>query len=817
MRKFLVVLVFIVFIFSGCDLLPHPEMYQLVPEYEVKHPSDRGAWIFNDLKGDGRDMIVSTDRTSLASFGLFVSDAHGKIISQLNFPNRIRGIKALKDPRNNNHWLFYSYNDQKHVFLNASLYTWQTPLQRSDFQFQGITRADSLTMRPEREYFALIYPELIDDIDRDGRYELVCTMLDGFTATPRGLLVYDLISRKIKWRYNTPCNISSVLCDDFDGNGSKELVLSTMAMKNTPLSINNLDDSHCYLLVLSPQGKKLFQREEFRDYGQIYLNAADVDQDGKNDIFALNTTWGHEQSQNKISVLNWNGSKLVVSRSKQLPSGIERKQNEQYLVQLDSSAKYHIILVDRVKRLLVLDDQLNDVPVPAHNNITYVSQISDLDLDGNKELLALTTDDHAVIMNKNFKVNAKLKIPFPPDEYVQLQLLNTGLEEKPLIAFSSQQEIAFYSYHLLPLPLLLLRIFKNYIVQIFIVMLILVIYLLIRFFVWKNMLRHFFNLPGLGFIYVQGLNRIVRLNITARSFAHDGNDPECRHLDRCFPNLSKYLRTFANSHRGIASITASLADTDNTMCRISMIHAPALVRRDVICFIPTPLAGDSAVNRAEWADTARRLSHHVRRHLTNILLVAESLGQGADDTQAEYLQIVRDEIDKVRIFTHSFQRFTELKDYDLRLMDIIPSVEHSLVNCQIPGNIKVVKSWDLTSVNAYIEPIRLEEALVNIVNNAIDAMPKGGILHILIKELNKSTLGSDYTVLIEIEDSGHGIPARYLEEIWKPFFTTKQSGTGIGIPESKKIIESIGGKMDIQSEENVGTTVSLWLKGEQDG
>ncbi len=68
-------------------------------------------------------------------------------------------------------------------------------------------------------------------------------------------------------------------------------------------------------------------------------------------------------------------------------------------------------------------------------------------------------------------------------------------------------------------------------------------------------------------------------------------------------------------------------------------------------------------------------------------------------------------------------------------------------------------------------------------------------------------------VLVEIEDNGIGIPEKYKEDIWKPFFTTNQSGIGIGIPETKKIIDSLGGIMDIQSEEGVGTTVSFWLKG----
>jgi signal transduction histidine kinase len=96
-------------------------------------------------------------------------------------------------------------------------------------------------------------------------------------------------------------------------------------------------------------------------------------------------------------------------------------------------------------------------------------------------------------------------------------------------------------------------------------------------------------------------------------------------------------------------------------------------------------------------------------------------------------------------------------------------------------------------------------------------MPQGGTLHLSVREFprHKSPRGN-LSVLVEIEDTGKGIPAKYMEDIWQPFFTTNQSGTGIGIPETRKIIDSMGGTMDIQSEEKVGTTVSFWLKGEHD-
>ncbi|NLK49486.1 MAG: ATP-binding protein, partial [Candidatus Cloacimonetes bacterium] len=193
-----------------------------------------------------------------------------------------------------------------------------------------------------------------------------------------------------------------------------------------------------------------------------------------------------------------------------------------------------------------------------------------------------------------------------------------------------------------------------------------------------------------------------------------------------------------------------------------------------------------------------------------------------DDLEAgqkeEYLQIIRDEIEKVRVFTHSFQRFTELKNYDLKLQDIAPSLEHVISHLRLPENITLIKNWTLKSVHAFIEPIRFEEALINLINNAVEAMPDGGTLHVSIKSFpNHSSPKGPLSVLVEIEDNGIGIPEKYLDEIFNPFFTTNQSGTGIGIPESRKIIESMGGEIHIQSEEGVGTVVSLWLKGESDG
>ncbi|MDD2424215.1 MAG: ATP-binding protein, partial [Candidatus Cloacimonetes bacterium] len=237
--------------------------------------------------------------------------------------------------------------------------------------------------------------------------------------------------------------------------------------------------------------------------------------------------------------------------------------------------------------------------------------------------------------------------------------------------------------------------------------------------------------------------------------------------------------------------------------------------RYLICMFS--LTQDGQEQSLEWAETARRLSHHVRRHITNVLLALDPLESTENEAHKEYLEMAKGEIEKIRIFTHAFQRFTEMRDYELKLQDLVPSIEHALKQVRIPDNVNLVKNYKLNSIHTRIEPIRFEEALINIINNATEAMPAGGNLQITIKEfpLHKSPK-EGRSILVELEDSGKGIPAKYMEDIFKPFFTTNQFGTGIGIPETRKIIESMGGIFEIQSEEAVGTTVSLWLKGEHD-
>lgn len=806
----------------ACQLSERFTDHELLLDYVFRFSEKCHQRAFHDLKGDEVDYFIQASEFAANYNYLLMSTQSGKNISQLNYGTKIRGFKVLTEPKEKDRWLFVTYNDQKRTTLTGYGYEWKRTLQRVEKRFEGIERTFEEGEPRNREWYGNIEPLFIEDIDADGRLELVCRGNDSFSHNPRGLITYDFASGKIKWRFVLNTFLYSVLLGDFDGDGTKELICGNIVQKNSAQVLEGMDDANGYLMVLNPEGKLLYYEKAFDGFGSINLAAEDTNADGIKELFALSTTWGNAENPNEVSALTWTGKKLVRGKTWTLAGNSERFWDKNLLNVMDREGKKLFLLPAKNRAMVVLDEQFNELNSKFGDQVQLVWDVQDIDQDGDKEILLQTVDNRFVVLDKNLKKRAEILNPFPTDPQVNADIVKTGLGKDCRIAIYSETEVRYFAYKAVPLPARVLRTVKANLIPISLALLGLILLLILLTLHRERIFQLTIDSIQQGIIVLSSKDRITHLNSYLMRLLQDekgklpGKSP--RYLSSLLPEVQHTLQSFRGAKAQEYSTEMPIG-AKNIRHNLVFFKLHGVLRRYMILLKPEQLPAECLHDKLAWADDARRLSHNVRRHITNVLMALKPLQEnGLKAEEKKLVEIIRSEIDKISVFTHAFQRFTELRDTDLKLQNVIPSVEHSLAKIVIPPNVQLIKDWTLKSVESQFEPIRFEEAFSNLINNSLEAMPEGGILHVSVKHypLHSGPQG-DLSVLIEVEDNGRGIPQKYLDEIWQLFFTTKQSGTGIGLPETKKIVESMGGTIVVESEEGKGTVVSIWLRGGMDG
>jgi signal transduction histidine kinase len=215
---------------------------------------------------------------------------------------------------------------------------------------------------------------------------------------------------------------------------------------------------------------------------------------------------------------------------------------------------------------------------------------------------------------------------------------------------------------------------------------------------------------------------------------------------------------------------------------------------------------------ASIGEMSAAVAHGLRNPLASLRAAAQLVQRhpGAPSS-AEHLNAIVEEVDRLdRRISHllSFSRpapFHPMSESVTRLLEgLLPAFAGPLRERGV--QLQVDLSPGLPDVR--VDPMQLEQALVEIVSNALDAMPQGGRLRIGASA--NGDRGSPTEIAIDIADSGPGIPEQLLPSVCEPFFTTRQDGTGLGLAIAKRYIEQNGGRLEIMSRPG-GTTVRVHL------
>jgi two-component system, NtrC family, sensor kinase len=177
---------------------------------------------------------------------------------------------------------------------------------------------------------------------------------------------------------------------------------------------------------------------------------------------------------------------------------------------------------------------------------------------------------------------------------------------------------------------------------------------------------------------------------------------------------------------------------------------------------------------------------------------------GLDSKVEKHLNIVEGEIAKSNTIIRDVLDFVRNRELITSVHQVDDLVAKAIERIQLPNGVSLSKQLTLGETEALVDEDELRQVLVNLMENACQAMIKGGTLTV-------GTKAQDDSVEIVIGDTGCGIPQEHLKKIFDAFFTTKSRGTGLGLAVVKKIIDRHHGQIDVQSKVGEGTRFRIRL------
>jgi PAS domain S-box-containing protein len=228
---------------------------------------------------------------------------------------------------------------------------------------------------------------------------------------------------------------------------------------------------------------------------------------------------------------------------------------------------------------------------------------------------------------------------------------------------------------------------------------------------------------------------------------------------------------------------------------------------------------------AALGTTAASIAHEIRTPLTSLSTFAELLPMKYNDPRfrERFQAIIPGQVDRLTNLVNDLLDFARVETLHLEETDIHPIIKDAtdiLMGKAVECGVRITLDLAPHLPNIHVDPDHISQVFLNIIQNALQAMPNGGALTIAtafqdhggitLKSEPKRTLVKGY-VEIAFTDTGIGISEENLGKLFEPFFTTRSKGTGLGLAISYRIVREHGGTIQVQSEAGKGTTFTVQL------
>jgi len=221
---------------------------------------------------------------------------------------------------------------------------------------------------------------------------------------------------------------------------------------------------------------------------------------------------------------------------------------------------------------------------------------------------------------------------------------------------------------------------------------------------------------------------------------------------------------------------------------------------------------------AAWRELARRLAHELKNPLFPLQITIENLQRAREASPEQFDEVFREststllaELGALKTIIGRFSDFAKMPAPELEPVNVNEVVREvvQLFDAQLdaPGRPPVEAKLELDAGVGAVQadPEQLRRALRNLVLNALDAMPQGGVLAL-------RTLAHDGKVTIEVADTGEGLTPEECDRLFTPYYTTKQHGTGLGLAIVQSVVSDHKGTITVHSEPGKGTAFRIELR-----
>jgi two-component system, NtrC family, nitrogen regulation sensor histidine kinase NtrY len=214
-----------------------------------------------------------------------------------------------------------------------------------------------------------------------------------------------------------------------------------------------------------------------------------------------------------------------------------------------------------------------------------------------------------------------------------------------------------------------------------------------------------------------------------------------------------------------------------------------------------------------WKEMAKQVAHEIKNPLTPMKLsmqfLQRSIENNAPDIKALTASLANtmvEQIDHLSNIASEFSQFANIENANKEMQDMNESLQS--IKLLYDGNEKITMQWTLSGkpIMIYADKTHVNRLFTNLIQNALQSVPENKVPCIQIEE---SVL--DKHVLLKIKDNGEGIPENTHSKIFTPNFTTKTSGTGLGLAMCKRIVEQMNGKIWFETTLHEGTTFFIEL------